>query len=167
MSLAPLFMAPFGPSREGPYGFSGISGLWNTENHGTDGPVTCEICGTTHPENRSESYLTFRFFGRQGVEQCCGALLDEAYRQFGDRITEAYLNNCRRPLLGRIRLFPSHPSKRPREGRVPSQHGCRRNQIDGLTGTKVSQVRNHYQSGPKGPLLLLPSLHLIQKIGGS
>ena len=93
MSLAPLFMAPFGPSREGPYGFSGISGLWNTENHGTDGPVTCEICGTTHPENRSESYLTFRFFGRQGVEQCCGALLDEAYRQFGDRITEAYLNN--------------------------------------------------------------------------
>jgi len=94
MSLAHnISNMPLGTSRKGHWD---SSGFWNTENHGTDGPINCDICGTHHPENQDQSYLTFRFFGRQGVEQCCGRLLDEAYRQFGARFAETYLKEYAR-----------------------------------------------------------------------
>lgn len=72
----PLVKKPVGPSKLGQYGV-----FWNNSAWGTDGPITCEICGTTHPGDKEQSYIMSRFLGRQVVEECCGGILDRVYQE--------------------------------------------------------------------------------------
>lgn len=78
---------PLGPSERG----SGFGTDWNNTSTGTDGPVTCEICGTHHPLRKDESYTLSMFLGKQVVEECCGAILDVVYAESGEEFTEKFL----------------------------------------------------------------------------
>lgn len=90
MGKEPLFKESLGPSQLGP-GTGDWRGNWNISMSGTLGGVTCELCGTNHPEQSDVSYAIFYFMGRQGIEQCCGRLLDEAYEVAGEAFSIAYL----------------------------------------------------------------------------
>ena len=64
---------------------------WNNQSLGTDGPVTCEICGTDFPERLDQSYTISRFLGKQVIEECCGVVLDQVYHESGEQFTVAFL----------------------------------------------------------------------------
>lgn len=83
----PMVSKPFGPSELG----KGFGTDWNNLHWGTDGPVTCEICGTEHPERKDETYTLSQFLGRVIVEECCGAMLDLVYNESGEVFTRAFL----------------------------------------------------------------------------
>lgn len=87
----PLVTKPFGPTEDGPHYYYGYQ-IWNLDCSGTSGGVTCEICGTDLPELVDESYHLFTFFGRQGVEECCGRIIDEMYQVAAREFTESYLH---------------------------------------------------------------------------
>ncbi len=83
--MQPLFSKPLGPSQY-------IE--WCIEGFSTTAGVSCEICGTNHPElsqDGTHSYTLFHFLGRQGVEECCGRLMDESYRMFAHKFAEQFL----------------------------------------------------------------------------
>ena len=63
--------------------------------HGTTGPITCGLCGTRHPEHDSSdwSYHTFVFMGTQGVVECCGAIIDLVFREWGREFAEKILRD--------------------------------------------------------------------------
>ncbi len=46
--------------------------------------VTCELCGTNHPERDSADggYILFTFLGLQGVMECCGKVIDVLYDEW-------------------------------------------------------------------------------------
>lgn len=79
--LKPLLKKPAGPSKK----------RWNNCSWGSDGPILCEVCGTSHPEDRDQNYIVSKFLGRQLVEDCCGALLDIVYGESGREFAEAFL----------------------------------------------------------------------------
>lgn len=83
----PMVSKPFGPSELG----KGFGTDWNNLHWGTDGPVTCEICGTEHPERKDETYTLSQFLGRVIVEECCGAMLDLVYNESGHEFFQAFL----------------------------------------------------------------------------
>ena len=78
----PLMKKPVGPSELG----HGFGTDWNNQGIGSLRAVTCEICGTEHPEiEESETSRTIsRFLGYQVVEECCGAIIDYVYRELGE-----------------------------------------------------------------------------------
>lgn len=82
---SPLFLESLGSSKR----------LWHSTSMGTMGPVDCELCGKewpkVPPEETSRSLGVF--LGRQFVEECCGAMIDELYHQFGELFAEAYLED--------------------------------------------------------------------------
>ena len=78
---------PLGPSELG----KRFGANWNNESWGTDGPITCEICGTNHPERKEQSYIISTFLGHQVVEECCGAILDAVYCESGHVFIDAFL----------------------------------------------------------------------------
>ncbi|MBI4132894.1 MAG: hypothetical protein HY473_02310 [Candidatus Sungbacteria bacterium] len=75
-----------------PAGASEIFSIGN-DHHGTLSSVICELCGTKHPKRHpgDHSYSLFTLLGRQGVLECCGALIDQVYREWGDEFTERVL----------------------------------------------------------------------------
>lgn len=84
-SLKPIFKKPYGESQsEHSFGHSR-----------TEGPILCELCGTTHPDKSEErySYTWGMIFGRQYVEECCGKLVEELYEQFARVFVEAFLED--------------------------------------------------------------------------
>ncbi len=83
----PILSKPAGESTLGSYG----GGYWNNEHHGTDGPITCEICGTDHPEDKDGGYMVSTFLGLQVVEECCGRVLDVVYGESGQEFCQRYL----------------------------------------------------------------------------
>jgi len=83
---APIVSKPFGESEIPEGGFG-----WNNDAHGTYGPVTCEFCGTNHPERRDQSYIVNRVLGLQVIEECCGKAIDILYRELGEEFTKAYI----------------------------------------------------------------------------
>lgn len=85
-----LLKKPAGPS-EIPLKVSGHGFGWNNMSSGTDGPITCEACGTKHPERKDQSYTKCKFLGLIIVEECCGKLLDRVYRESGEEIAEIFL----------------------------------------------------------------------------
>lgn len=92
--MEPLFRKPLGPSRLGS-GTYGNEGVWGIPcGTGTTSAVTCELCGTNHPEieDSDPSYSLFHFMGRQGVQQCCGAVLDEVFSIAARPFAVEYLN---------------------------------------------------------------------------
>jgi len=80
-------LRPYGPSQVGIC----FGTQWNNESWGTDGPITCEICGRTHPRRISETYVVSRFLGKQVVEECCGAVFDQVYCESGEQFATAFL----------------------------------------------------------------------------
>jgi len=87
MIQGPLVKKPLGVSKLGGYGGT----FWNNSNWGACGPITCEICGTVHPEQGDETYQMSRFLGLQVVEECCGVILDRVYRESGEEFVLAFL----------------------------------------------------------------------------
>ena len=83
-----------------PIGGSEIFTVGNT-NHGTTGEVGCELCRTAHPERHpsDDSYITFTLIGRQGVLECCGAIIDHLYREWGSEFTSQRLDEFRQSPL--------------------------------------------------------------------
>lgn len=77
MPTNPFFKKPLGPSELGDY----LGKNWNNLHMGADGPITCEICGTNHPERKDETYIISIFLGRQVVEECCGAIIDKVFKE--------------------------------------------------------------------------------------
>lgn len=99
----PMVSKPFGPSELG----KGFGTDWNNLHWGTDGPVTCEICGTEHPERKDETYTLSQFLGRVIVEECCGAMLDLVYNESGSDFTRAFLEEfAENPTNPRFLFFP-------------------------------------------------------------
>lgn len=84
----PILTKPAGESRLGSYG----GGYWNNDHHGSDGPETCEICGTEHPEEGDGgAYIVSTFLGLRVVEECCGKVLDVIYSESGEEFCQRYL----------------------------------------------------------------------------
>mgnify|MGYP001607024239 FL=1 len=94
----PLLKKPAGPTK-----FD-----WNLDHFGTSGPITCEACGTNHPENQDGSYIISTFLGLQIVEQCCGAIIDKSYQSadevFATRFLKEFAENPGDP---RFKMFSS------------------------------------------------------------
>jgi len=98
---APIVSKPLGESEIPEGGFG-----WNNDAHGTYGPVTCEFCGTNHPERRDQSYIVNRVLGLQVIEECCGKAIDLLYGELGETFTEAYLGEfSKNPTDPRFSLF--------------------------------------------------------------
>ena len=98
----PLLKKPLGSSKLG----HGFGTDWNNQSRGTTGAVICEICGTRHSEiNDSEPTRTIsRFLDYQVVEECCGAIIDHAYRELGKQFAIAFVEElAENP--GDIRFF--------------------------------------------------------------
>jgi len=87
MAKNAMVKKPMGPSKLGSFGGS----QWNNHHWGTDGPILCEICGTTHPERKEETYTVSIFLGHQVVEECCGEILDKIYQESGEEFAIAFL----------------------------------------------------------------------------
>jgi hypothetical protein len=86
--MKPLLNRPAGPSKK--------RNWWCNTHMGTSGGVTCEICGTEHKSlgcNISSDYHLFRLFGLQGVSECCGALIDDLYKEWGSDFCDEYLSD--------------------------------------------------------------------------
>jgi len=68
---------------------------WHPLGMGTIGPVTCELCGKEWPKLGPDdsSYSLGEFFGRQFIEECCGKLIDNLYKQFGELFAVAFLED--------------------------------------------------------------------------
>jgi len=65
---------------------------WNNDMHGSDGPVSCEVCGKNHPRTTDDStYIVDVFLNRQMVEDCCGKAIDVLYREFGEVFAKEFL----------------------------------------------------------------------------
>lgn len=79
--------SPLGPSVKG----RGFGKHWNNILSGTCGPVICGICGTKHPENTDESYIISMFLGKEVVEKCCGAILDQVYVESGEEFAQTFI----------------------------------------------------------------------------
>lgn len=80
--MKPIFKKPFGPSER------------NWSSFGTTRAVTCELCGTDHPEldeTGEQSHHLLDFLGRQCVEECCGRIVDMIYDEWGDEFAKAFL----------------------------------------------------------------------------
>lgn len=90
--MKPFVNSPLGKSELGSHG----NGYWNNRHIAVSGPVTCEICGTNHPEDDDCSYMLSEFFGRQVVEDCCGAIFDLAYQELKEEFTLAFLEEFTR-----------------------------------------------------------------------
>jgi len=75
-----------------PVGGTEIFGVGN-DRDGTNSAVTCELCGTTHPETclSDDCYGLFHLLGLQGVLRCCGAAVDRIFREWGEEFTEKTL----------------------------------------------------------------------------
>jgi hypothetical protein len=94
-----LFDEPLGPSK-------GIAALstqepWNNMSIGTTMAVTCELCGTEHPQRHvhEDGYTLCSFLGMQVVEQCCGKVFDILYNEVREKFTLAFLQEfAARPL---------------------------------------------------------------------
>lgn len=104
MESVPFVKKPLGPSKLG----RGFGTNWNNQRMGCDGPVTCEICGTVHPRDGDESYVVSIFLGRQVVEDCCGAILDQVYQESGEEFAIAFLKEfSKNPTDSRFHCFLS------------------------------------------------------------
>ena len=77
----PLFKKSFGASEH----------KWNNLHTGTNGPTLCQLCGKEHPQNDSESYTLIQVLGIQGVDQCCGKVVDILYDEWGEDFAIAFL----------------------------------------------------------------------------
>lgn len=66
---------------------------WNNFGIGTLRPVQCGLCGTVLPELGPDdsSYTIGIFLGVQFIEECCGAVVDRLYTEFGGEFTMAFL----------------------------------------------------------------------------
>lgn len=86
----PILKKPAGPSElDRGYGIE-----WDRLRIGTLRAVLCEICGKKHPklDEKGEKHYTFDLFlGRQVIEECCGAIIDQAYRELGEVFVLAFL----------------------------------------------------------------------------
>lgn len=85
-----------------PAGGSELFSIGNT-SHGTTSAIVCELCGTLHPERHpnDDSYRTFTLFGRMGVLECCGSVMDGLYREWGQTFTSRRLDEFRQSPLDR------------------------------------------------------------------
>lgn len=77
-----LFDKPQGPAKR------------RYSSQGTIRGLTCEGCGTEHPDLDSgdDSRTFLCILGYQIVAECCGAFLDEIFDQFGERFFEIWSN---------------------------------------------------------------------------
>jgi hypothetical protein len=87
MAKTPFVKKPMGPSKFG----SGFGPYWNNWDLKTDGPVTCEICGTEHPIQPGNGYMVSKFLGYDVVEECCGEIIDKVYKESGEQFAIAFL----------------------------------------------------------------------------
>lgn len=85
-----------------PVGGSELFSIGNT-SHGTTSGIICELCGTSHPERHpnDDTYRTFTLFGRTGVLECCGAIVDRLYREWDQTFTSRRLAEFRGAPLNR------------------------------------------------------------------
>jgi len=85
----PLVKEPLGSSKLG----HGFGTDWNNRGIGTLAAVTCEICGTQHPElDQNEGSRTISaFLDYQVVEECCGAIIDRVYQESGEQFAIAFI----------------------------------------------------------------------------
>ena len=81
-----LLKKPAGESRLG----RSFGTCWSNISCGTEGPVECGLCGTIHSE-RNQTYTISKFMGLEVVEGCCGAVLDQVYRESGEEFAIAFL----------------------------------------------------------------------------
>ena len=96
-----LLKKPAGESRLG----KSFGTCWNNMSCGVEGPVECGLCGTIHP-NRDQSYIISKFMGLEVVEECCGAALDQVYRESGEEFSIALFNEfSENPTHPRFRVF--------------------------------------------------------------
>lgn len=77
-----------------PYGPSKVFSIGNTA-HSTDGPILCGLCGSRFPLRRDESYRTFSLFGKWGVLECCGKIMDELFYEWSDTFEEEVFTRFR------------------------------------------------------------------------
>lgn len=84
-AIGKLFLKPVGASER----------RWNNNHHGTTVGITCEPCGTNHPElnPNDDSRTVDTFLGLQMVEECCGRAFDVLYGEIGEEFTLAFLED--------------------------------------------------------------------------
>ena len=96
--LKPIFKKPYGASQT-KHSFGHSS---------TEGPILCDLCGTTHPNRSKEnySYAWGTILDRQYVEECCGKFVEDLYEQFSCSFVEAFLEDfSENPTDSRFGLF--------------------------------------------------------------
>ena len=66
---------------------------WYNFGIGTVREVQCGLCGTRHPKlsDSDDSYSIGIFLGVHYVEECCGAVVDRVYKEFGSEFACAFL----------------------------------------------------------------------------
>ena len=87
---------------EKPAGGSELFSIGNT-SHGTTSDIVCELCGTLHPElhPNDDGYRTFTLFGRTGLLECCGSVMDGLYHEWGATFTSRRLTEFQQSPLDR------------------------------------------------------------------
>ncbi len=64
---------------------------WNNTHTGTSEAI-CEWCGTSHPES-DRGYTLLDVLDRQVVLECCGAVVDKLYDEWGPEFTRQSLED--------------------------------------------------------------------------
>ena len=106
-----------------PAGGSELFSIGNT-SHGTTSAIVCELCDTSHPERHpnDDTYLTFKLFGRTGILECCGSVMDGLYREWGGKFMEHTLDEFGRspldPKFGFLRFYIQNAVKKWQQAAV-------------------------------------------------
>ena len=90
----PIFLKPAGPSQRS----------WNNLHTDTDDGATCELCGTEWP--KGEDISLGQFLNFQLVEECCGTVFDQFYKEIGEEFATVFVEDfAQNPTDPRFHLF--------------------------------------------------------------
>ena len=100
----PLVKRPLGSGYDGGHNWPRMLGVSGRDS----GPVTCELCGTTHPETAPPDdhvwdgdydgdqmfYAIYNFLGYRVVYKCCGMLIDKLFQTWGEGFAHQFIKDA-------------------------------------------------------------------------
>lgn len=81
---------------------------WNNQRRGTTAEIVCEICGTVHPKQKlfDNGHIIDLILGLECVEDCCGAIIDRLYREWGEMFALEFLKDfAKNPVDPKFRIL--------------------------------------------------------------